>query len=120
MNIPFAGTWNVDLEGRQNKEVRRSLTTVYAFGPTGAPVSSSLRSLQREFKKFTPRVNLRWQDYVQIDPALSRPAEVPRLQGDFGKAERLLGWRPTTTFVELVNMMVDADVQRVRESKCGR
>ncbi len=61
VNIPFAGTWNVDLEGRQNKEVRRSVTTVYTFGATGAPTGSSIRSLQREFKKFTPRVNLRWQ-----------------------------------------------------------
>jgi len=61
------------------------------------------------------RVNLCWQDYVRIDPALSRPAEVTRLQGNYAKAEQLLGWRPTTTFAELVNMMVDADVRNVHD-----
>jgi GDPmannose 4,6-dehydratase len=63
------------------------------------------------------RVGLRWQDYVRIDPALCRPAEVTRLQGDFSKAERLLGWRPTTPFADLVGMMVDADVAAISESK---
>jgi len=63
------------------------------------------------------RVDLRWQDYVRVDPALCRPAEVTRLQGDYSKAERLLGWRPTTSFADLVGMMVDADVAAVRESK---
>ncbi len=61
INIPFAETWNVDLEGRQNKEVRRSSVLVYQFGPTGAPTTSAFRNLEREFKKFTPRVNVRWQ-----------------------------------------------------------
>ena len=61
LNIPFADTWNIDLEGRYNTEKRSQNTLVYAFGPTGAPASTSTRSLQREFKKFTPRVNLRWQ-----------------------------------------------------------
>jgi GDPmannose 4,6-dehydratase len=63
------------------------------------------------------RVGLNWRDVVRIDPALCRPAEVTRLQGDYSKAERLLGWRPTTTFSELIGMMVDADVAAVRDSR---
>lgn len=56
------------------------------------------------------RMRLNWRDFVRIDPDLCRPAEVTRLQGDYARAERLLGWKPRTSFAELVNMMVDADV----------
>jgi GDPmannose 4,6-dehydratase len=40
-----------------------------------------------------------------------RPAEVDQLIGDYSKAERQLGWSPTTTFTELVELMVDADLE---------
>ena len=55
---------------------------------------------------------LDWQKYVRIDPALLRPAEVDLLVGDAAKARRVLGWRPEVGFAELVQMMVDADLQR--------
>ncbi len=44
-----------------------------------------------------------------IDDAFKRPAEVDLLVGDSTKAERELGWRPGTTFEELIRLMVDAD-----------
>jgi len=59
-------------------------------------------------------VGLDWQDYVEVDPGLFRPAEVNTLRGDASKARTVLGWRPTVTFPELVRMMVDADMQRVK------
>ncbi len=43
-----------------------------------------------------------------------RPAEVNTLRGDASKAREVLGWRPQVTFPELVRMMVDADLKRVR------
>src|SRR6478736_4484927 len=43
-----------------------------------------------------------WEQYVEIDPAFVRPAEVDHLIGDYAKAERVLGWRPTTSFEELI------------------
>ncbi len=52
--------------------------------------------------------------YVQTDPALLRPAEVNHLCGDAGKARAELGWRPKVDFRALVEMMVDADLERVR------
>ena len=58
-------------------------------------------------------VDLDWQDYVESDPALIRPAEVNTLRGDAAKAHRVLGWEPTVSFAELVEMMVDADIARV-------
>ena len=55
------------------------------------------------------QAGLRVADHVVIDPSLVRPAEVDHLVGDFSKAQRELGWAPTTTFEELIRMMVDAD-----------
>ncbi len=61
------------------------------------------------------RADLEWQKYVKIDERFMRPAEVDLLIGDFGKARRDLQWEPKTTFPELVNMMVDADLKLVGE-----
>ncbi|MGC4044230.1 MAG: GDP-mannose 4,6-dehydratase [Armatimonas sp.] len=59
------------------------------------------------------RVELNWEDYVVIDPAFIRPAEVDLLIGDPTKAKTVLNWEPKTSFVELVNMMVDSDLARL-------
>ncbi len=54
-----------------------------------------------------------WQDYVHTNsPAYMRPAEVDLLIGDATKAKETLGWTPKTSFDELVEMMVKADVER--------
>lgn len=59
-----------------------------------------------------------WQDYVEIDQQLFRPAEVDQLIGDASKAHKKLGWYPRVTFEELVAMMVESDLQRAStESK---
>jgi GDPmannose 4,6-dehydratase len=54
---------------------------------------------------------LDWQPYVKIDDSLKRPAEVDLLVGDPGKAERELGWKPKTTFEELIRLMVRSDLE---------
>ncbi len=56
---------------------------------------------------------LDWQRYVKKDPRYFRPTEVDLLMGNAQKAERLLGWKPKTTFKELVRLMVDADREQV-------
>jgi GDPmannose 4,6-dehydratase len=56
------------------------------------------------------RVDLDWEQYVKVDEKFFRPAEVDLLVGSPAKAKRQLGWEPTTSFPELVAMMVDADV----------
>jgi GDPmannose 4,6-dehydratase len=58
-------------------------------------------------------VGLNWQDHVEIDHKYHRPAEVDLLVGDASKAYRTLGWRPKTTFKDLVSLMIDADVAMV-------
>jgi GDPmannose 4,6-dehydratase len=50
-------------------------------------------------------------DHVEIDESLRRPAEVDHLIGDASKAERQLGWKPQTSFEQLIRLMVDADYQ---------
>jgi GDPmannose 4,6-dehydratase len=59
-------------------------------------------------------VGLDWRQYVREDPALLRPAEVDLLIGDASKAHRVLGWKPRVGFAELVEMMVRADLDRLR------
>jgi len=59
------------------------------------------------------RVGLDWQKYVQVDPALLRPAEVDHLIGDPTKAKTVLGWAPSVDFKGLIEMMVDADMARL-------
>jgi len=62
---------------------------------------------------------LDWQKHVRIDPRYLRPTEVDRLQGDASKAREKLGWKPRVTFTQLVRMMVDADLARVKEEVEG-
>jgi GDPmannose 4,6-dehydratase len=51
---------------------------------------------------------------VTIDPAFVRPAEVDHLIGDPAKAERDLGWRPQTSFEELIRLMTRSDLLLLR------
>jgi len=62
-------------------------------------------------------VGLAWQEYVEVDPAFIRPAEVETLLADPSKAKTELGWRPKVGFEELVRMMVDSDMERLGNRK---
>jgi GDPmannose 4,6-dehydratase len=62
-------------------------------------------------------LGLDYREHVQVDPAFIRPAEVDTLLADPTKAREVLGWEPHTTFEELVRIMVDAEVDRLREHK---
>ncbi|MDE0066895.1 MAG: GDP-mannose 4,6-dehydratase [Acidimicrobiaceae bacterium] len=65
----------------------------------------------REFCELAfDHVGLRYQDHVVIDESFMRPAEVDLLVGNAEKAEAGLGWTPQTSFVDLVRLMVDADL----------
>jgi GDPmannose 4,6-dehydratase len=59
-------------------------------------------------------VDLDWERHVVVDPRFYRPAEVDLLVGDAAKARRELGWEPEVPFEKLVEMMVQADLDRVR------
>ena len=69
----------------------------------------------REFCQLAfDQVGLDYEKYVVIDPKFYRPAEVDLLIGDCSKATEKLGWKPQTSFEELVRMMVDADMRRLQ------
>ena len=63
------------------------------------------------------RVGRDWNEHVVVDPQFLRPAEVDLLVGDAALAHDTLGWRPETTFTELVETMVDADLDLVEWQK---
>lgn len=63
------------------------------------------------------RADLDWQKYVKLDERFMRPAEVDLLIGDPAKAKKVLGWEPKTSFKGLVNMMVDSDIEFVKQNK---
>jgi len=60
------------------------------------------------------RAGLNWKDYVVVDPKFFRPAEVDLLLGDPTKAKKKLNWKPEIDFHGLINMMVDADLARIK------
>jgi GDPmannose 4,6-dehydratase len=57
-------------------------------------------------------VGLDWQEYVKVDSRFMRPLDVKFLRGDFSKAEKEFGWKPTVNFDELVKIMVKEDLSR--------
>jgi GDPmannose 4,6-dehydratase len=67
------------------------------------------------------RVDLDWREYVRVDPALLRgSAELHGLVGDATRAREILGWEPSVGFDELVDLMVDADLVRLRTDVLDR
>jgi GDPmannose 4,6-dehydratase len=71
----------------------------------------------REFCELAfARVGLDYREYVRTDPNLLRPAEVDTLLADPAKAREQLGWETRTSFRELVELMVDAELERGRKS----
>jgi GDPmannose 4,6-dehydratase len=66
------------------------------------------------------QVGLDYQEFVDIDPRYYRPTEVDFLLGDASKAEKQLGWKPRTSFKELVRLMMDSDMDLAdRERRAG-
>jgi GDPmannose 4,6-dehydratase len=66
--------------------------------------------VSRSFSYF----GLDWRTYVEIDPDLKRPADIRVSVGDPSKAERVLGWRASTTMPSLVDRLLDAEMERRR------
>jgi GDPmannose 4,6-dehydratase len=61
-------------------------------------------------------VDLNWKDYAVQDPLFMRPAEVDLLVGDPSKAGAKLGWEPQVSFEELIGMMVESDLKKIKDN----
>lgn len=82
--------------------------------PGNYVISTNETHSVREFVQLAfDRVGLDWEQYVVQDDKFFRPAEVDLLVGDSTLARSTLGWKPKTSFEELVHMMVDADLDFV-------
>jgi len=73
-------------------------------------------SVQRLCEVAFGHLGLDWRKYVVSDPEFIRPAEVDLLVGDASKAHARLGWEPSVTFEDLIQMMVDADMKALQAS----
>ena len=70
----------------------------------------------REFcERAFSRVGLDHRDFVHQDPVFFRPVDITETRGDATKARERLHWTPSVTFEQLVDMMVDAEVERMRQ-----
>jgi GDPmannose 4,6-dehydratase len=65
-------------------------------------------------------VGLAWEGHVEVDPRYFRPSEVDHLCGDASKARKALGWESRVSFLDLVRMMVDHDLELARQEKTLR
>jgi GDPmannose 4,6-dehydratase len=72
--------------------------------------TNELYSVRDFCQKTFSQLGLNYEDHVEIDPRYYRPAEVELLLGDSTKAFKQLGWKPQTSFDELVEMMVKKDL----------
>jgi GDPmannose 4,6-dehydratase len=85
--------------------------------PEDFVVATGKRHTVRELVELAfSHAGLDWKDHVVADPKLVRPAEVDLLLGDASKAKKRLGWRPKVTFPDLIKMMVDEDIKRLKET----
>jgi GDPmannose 4,6-dehydratase len=83
--------------------------------PEDFVIATGVKHSVREMAELAfSHVGLDWREHVRVAPQLLRPAEVNTLRGDAAKARRVLGWAPSLGFADLVHMMVDADLVRVR------
>ncbi len=73
-------------------------------------------SVERLLDVAFSHVSLNWRDYAVQDPRFMRPAEVDLLVGDPTKAQAKLGWEPEVSFEELIGMMVESDLKKLRDN----
>ena len=73
-------------------------------------------SVERLLEVAFAHVGLNWHDYAVQDQRYMRPAEVDLLVGDPSKAKQELGWEPEVSFEELIGLMVEADLKKLRDN----
>ena len=79
--------------------------------PDDYVICSGMTHSVREFCDLAfSHLGLNYEDHIVVDEQFFRPAEVDLLVGDYGKAKRVLAWEPSTSFKDLVTMMVEADL----------
>jgi GDPmannose 4,6-dehydratase len=84
--------------------------------PDDFVIATGVSHSVREFVELAfGAADLDWQKYVIQDEKMFRPAESFELRGNIEKARTVLGWHPQTRFEDLVRLMVEADLRRIKE-----
>ena len=82
--------------------------------------TGEMHSVRELCERAFSHVGLDYQEFVEIDPRYHRPTEVDFLLADPSKAEKKLGWKPRTSFEELVRLMMESDLALAdRERRAG-
>ncbi len=114
---------NLDAErdwGFAGDYVRAMWAMLQQDEPTDFVVATGVAHTVREVCEAAfGRLGLDYQRYVVVDPDFYRPAEVDHLLGDASRARSILGWAPEVGFQGLIEMMVDADVARLKARSVG-
>ena len=117
--LPRTGPGNLDAErdwGFAGDYVDAMWRMLQQDHPDDFVVATGETHSVREFAEIAfNHVGLDWEQYVRTDPQFLRPAEVDRLVGDASKAKKELAWTPKHSFRDLVEMMVDADLERLSQ-----
>jgi len=88
--------------------------------PSDFVVATGQAHTVRDFAKLAfDVVGLNYEDWVKLDPAFLRPAEVDSLLGDPSRAEKVLKWKREISFEKMVQMMVEADIERYMKMGVG-
>src|SRR3954471_7360080 len=82
--------------------------------------TGEMHSVREFLEEAAGHLGVDWEKHVEIDPRYFRPAEVDALCGDATKARDKLGWEPTVTFKQLVQIMCDADLKALEDQLAGR
>jgi GDPmannose 4,6-dehydratase len=79
--------------------------------------TGEMHTVRQFVQKVFERLDLDWNEHVEVDPRYFRPSEVEALQGDATKARRVLGWEPKIDLDQLVGLMVDSDLDLARRER---
>ena len=78
-------------------------------------VATGVGATVRDFAQAAfEHVGLNYKDYVEVDKRYVRPTEVDALVGDPSKAEKILGWKAKTHWKAIAELMVDADIEKIK------
>ena len=89
--------------------------------PDDYVVATGIPATVRDFCEIAfARAGLDYEKHVRLDPRYLRPSEVDALVGDGSRATAKLGWTPRTTWRELAELMVDADIALLDDQLSGR
>src|SRR2546425_411758 len=113
-SIKFYQASSSEMFGKVRETPQSELTPFHPRSPY-VVASGQTHSVRELCEIAFAHAELDWQKYVVVDPAFVRPAEVDLLIGDASKARRVLGWAPKHSFQQLIEMMVDADLEDIKE-----